>query len=220
MRRWWTILQSATLALVLFAILAPSPAAQGPGPAADHAIYVPWITFEVPSPCTVGQVLTDPADDVALAHVDLVEMQSALEGDTLSVTLHLRDLPATLTFDRAGLPRTELEYAWGVYIDADADPATGNPAGAEYALTARHTVYMADLPVELPIADGVQTSVEVWEDDGWRFLGRATLAVDAAADTLTLTGDMPGLSPHALLMPRTYDANPGGEPQEDTAPCD
>ena len=80
----------------------------------------------------------DEVKDVShdlVAHIDIRGVTTALDGDTLTVTFQLRDLPETLTFNRTGVPNHALEYNWEVSIDVDNDPATGS-AGFDYMLSA------------------------------------------------------------------------------------
>ena len=78
--------------------------------------------------------LKDVARDL-VAHIDIRGVTTALDGETLTVTFQLRDLPETLTFNRTGVPKHALEYNWEVLIDVDNDPETGS-AGFDYMLSA------------------------------------------------------------------------------------
>ena len=69
--------------------------------------------------------LKDVAHDL-VAHIDIRGVATALDGETLTVTFQLRDLPETLTFNRTGVPKHALEYNWEVSIDVDNDPETGS----------------------------------------------------------------------------------------------
>lgn len=91
------------------------------------------------------------------------------------------------------------EYQWGVYVNVYNNQNTGNTLsryrGADYVLLATHIVSQPDSPVTQPIADGVR--VDVWSSAGgeyWTNPRTATLVVDTQADTLTLTGRIPGIS--------------------------
>lgn len=66
-----------------------------------------------------------------------------LTDDTIWWTLEVEALPATLTFNRAGLPDGIVDYSWGVDLDSDRDHVTDlsaslthyKPAGAAEIVT-------------------------------------------------------------------------------------
>ncbi len=179
-----------------------------------------------------GQTMPDPEMDVSPAHIDVISLNSrlgdstanvVLSGETLQVTFSLRDVPSELTFDRIGVPENFKEYEWAVYVDVDNDLETGSDwerfRGTEYALGAGHWAFTPDSPVTKPIQDGVQ--VNTWEyrediEDGvFYYLMPANIEVDAEQDTLTLTGDIPGITSNSRLIFETFDYNPGGERERD-----
>ena len=180
-----------------------------------------------------GQILLDPEMDVSIAHIDVIRLHSrlsgstlasAMSGETLQVTFDLRDIPSELTFNRVGVPEDHMEYQWSVHVDVDNNPQTGcpweNQEGAEYVLGAMNFVFSPDTPVTQPIPYGVQ--VNTWEydpeDDRMSYLDNASIEVDAESDTMTLTGDIPGITTESRLFFVTYDYNPGGTPELDVSP--
>ena len=212
--------------------LAGCPARSGYAPALTYTdaytAYLP-AAIRAPSipanPCAPGQTITDPADDVPLAHIDVTALNATLNGESMEATLHLRDVPPQLTFNRVGIPVDYLEYGWRVYVDVDNNPQTGSGLsqykGAEYTLAALHFVSQPDSPVSQPIADGVQKNVWRYESSTghWLSISKATLIVDPAADTMTLTGTIPGINAGSRLIFYTYDRNPGDTFQADTSSC-
>jgi hypothetical protein len=152
-------------------------------------------------------------------------LSTVLSGESLRATFHMRDVPTQLTFNRVGVPLRNLEYGWGVYVDVDNNPQTGASSspyeGAEYRSSAMHFVFQPDSPVTQPIADGVQ--VNIWRFDplenAWWTLSRATLTIDPQLDTMTLTGNIPGINSGSRLFFVSYDRNPGGTAQADTSSC-
>ena len=75
-----------------------------------------------------------------VGHIDIRNVTTALDGETLTVTFQLRDVPETLTFDRTGVPENALEYGWEVSIDVDNDPETG-AGGFDSMLSAGYFVH-------------------------------------------------------------------------------
>ncbi len=180
-----------------------------------------------------GQTLVDPEMDVSLACIDVIKLNSTLsesilnsalgEGELLQATFDLRDVPSQLTFNRVGVPENKREYEWSVYVDIDNDPETGCDSenyrkGTEYSLGAMHFVFSPDSPISQSIPSGVQ--VNTWEYNpetncSWLYLESATIEVDAELDTMTLAGDIPGITAESRLLFVTYDYNPGGTPEWD-----
>ena len=72
-----------------------------------------------------GRSVSGDVSHELVGHIDIRGVTTALDGETLTVTLLLRDVPETLTFDRTGVPEHALEYSWEVSIDVDNDPETG-----------------------------------------------------------------------------------------------
>ena len=102
-----------------------------------------------PNPCdssaavAPGRTVTDGVSNALPAHVDITEVRTTLAGETLTAVFHLRDVPATLTFDRTGVEENDLEYRWEVWIDVDGNRETG-PGGFDYSLSASHFARLSD----------------------------------------------------------------------------
>jgi hypothetical protein len=175
--------------------------------------------------CSPGQTINDPANDVSLAHVDVTSLHSALNGDLLQATLYLRDVPAHLTFNRVGVPEYALEYEWAIYIDIDNNLKTGASygfyQGAEYSSSALHFVFTPDSPIVQPIASGVQKNVWRYNStsQSWSAIDSATLVVNTTANSISLTGKIPGINAGSRIIFVTYDYNPAGAYQSDLSAC-
>lgn len=221
---------SETYLPVVANALLPATTATVSATATAIVVVTPTVTPSLtvtpqPGECSPGRPILDPLGDVSLAHVDVTILESTLTEDHLSAVLTLQDLPASLTFNRVGVPANALEYAWSIFIDVDNNPNTGYPysdrRGTEYQLAAMHFVYPDDVGSSeiLSIPDGVQ--VNTWEYTGssWRYLESASLQVNAASETLSLTGRIPGIAPYSRLVFETYDYNPGDSVVRDTSTC-
>ena len=187
----------------------------------SFTVYLPLM---LNSQCGPGQTITDPVDEAVPGYVDVTSLATVLNGQTLQATFKLRDVPAQLTFDRVGVPKNNGEYEWTIYIDADDNPQTGESSGwfegADYELSAIHFVSTPDSPTVKPIADGVQKNVWQYIGSGsWRSISAATLSVDPLGDTMTLSGNIPGITSASRLVFYTYDYNPGGSLQYDLSSC-
>lgn len=163
---------------------------------------------------TPGQTVLDAAADVPAAHIDITQINSALDGETLTVLFQLRDLPETLTFDRTGVPENAMEYIWEVSVDVDNDRATGS-YGFDYSLSTLHFV--------LPRAGGLNTTAAIdapgvmhtyiWELEEHDAMGiaDARLELSVEDDTLTLSGEIPGITAQSRLAFGAFDHLGGTE---------
>ena len=177
-----------------------------PGPTSpDEAIVTP------------GQTVREESSAGLAAHIDIIEIATELSGERLTVVFHLRDVPERLTFDRSGVPDHVPEYLWKVSVDVDNDGETG-PGGFEYTLSAIHVVHP-------PARDGnrvaLLTQPGFVEANAWR-LGRkgdnvfgvlqeAGIEVSADDNTITLVGEIPGITPASPLKFKTFDYFGGSE---------
>ncbi|MYJ78918.1 MAG: hypothetical protein F4047_12420, partial [Caldilineaceae bacterium SB0670_bin_27] len=159
-----------------------------------------------------GQGIVDEAPDDLAAHVDVTEINTSLSGETLTVVFHLRDLPETLTFARTGVPADVLEYSWEVSIDVDADQETGYH-GFEYILSSISVSHGVSSDREQSVAsaaDDLQTNTWRLETGGSTlfdidFFGWARIELSAEEDTVTLSGEIPGITAESQLAFGVYD---------------
>ena len=109
-----------------------------------------------------GQTATDEVSEVSAAYLDIVEAVTSLSGETLTVAFRFRDIPETLTFNRKSTSTNSMEYSWGVMVDADGDPKTGD-GGFDYLLSAHHIAWPGNAGdnTEAPIEEVAKASV--WE---------------------------------------------------------
>ncbi|MYJ78923.1 MAG: hypothetical protein F4047_12445 [Caldilineaceae bacterium SB0670_bin_27] len=155
---------------------------------------------------TPGQTATDEVFDVSAAYLDIVEAGTSLSGETLTVSFRFRDIPETLTFNRTSTSTNSMEYSWGVMVDADGDPKTGD-GGFDYLLSAHHIAWPdnAGDNTEAPIEEVAKVSVWKMEPGGiTTSLRRASLEVSAETDMMTLSGRIPGITPDSRLSFRTF----------------
>ena len=180
----------------------------------DHVTcHAPYRTYLGPLQCgsggvaiTPGQTVADQSGDAKQGYIDIIEVSSTLSGEKLTVVFHLRDVPETLTFNRSGILENLMEYSWEALINVDNDSENGD-GGYDYLLSAYHIVRLADKGnnSEVPIADQVETSIWTMEPGRIMALEDASLEVSAEADTITLTGTVPGITSESRLSFRTYD---------------
>ncbi|MCY3991331.1 MAG: hypothetical protein OXF50_08925 [Caldilineaceae bacterium] len=155
-----------------------------------------------------GHTVSDGITDTLPAYMDITEVSTTLDGETLAVVFHLRDLPETLEFNREGVRATMLEYAWSVSIDVDNDRETGGYLGDEYSMSAsrfRHSS-LSDAGVHLPIEAAVQANTWKMDPDGLgaAYLSSASIEVSSEENTITLVGDIPGITSESRLVFEAY----------------
>jgi len=166
--------------------------------------------------CKANGTYADAKEDNLLGHVDILKVTSMLKEKTLEVTFQLRELPQELTINRDGLEMGNGEYVWGVNIDTDHDPATGGRNGFEYSLQAFHFKQRGSKTGAIQELFAKDTNLWQLKANGsMSTIKTGTIKVDLAANTITLSGVIPGITPDSLLMFTTFDANPGGTRQTD-----
>ena len=153
-----------------------------------------------------GQTVTDEIEGDTPSYVDITKVSTSLSGETLTAVFHLRDVPETLTFNRTGISENYMEYGWDVSIDVDGDRETGN-GGIEYELSASHFVPPSEegSNAKASIESEVEADVLKALSDGFMFLIDATLEVSPEEDTITLSGNIPGITAESQLAFRAYD---------------
>ena len=79
----------------------------------------------------------------------------------------------------------------------------------------------AAAPVALPIEDVVKVYLCQWApaESTFHCAAGGTLSVDAQQETLTLTGDVPGIQAGSRVFFYAKDYNPGGPLLEETSTC-
>ncbi len=160
-----------------------------------------------------GQRVIDAVSDTLPAHVDFTEVSTTLTGEeTLAVVFQLRDVPETLEFFRKNVPRNALEYNWEVSIDVDNDRETGL-LGADYSLSASHFAFSSSSgeAVLLPIGEAVQPNSWQLDERGGLYLSDISLEVSPEENTVTLIGDVPGITSQSRLVFESYDYLNGSE---------
>ena len=167
---------------------------------------------------TPGESVIDDVSDALAAHMDVTEISTSLSGETLTAVFHFRDVPEALTFNRAGVPGDRLEYSWEVSIDVDADQDTG-VNGFEYLLSSMHVSHGGASGRDRSAAittDILQTNTWQLNPDGspyrdMDFLGWARIEVSDEEDTITLSGEIPGITAESQLAFGVYDYLGGAE---------
>ena len=145
-----------------------------------------------------------------VGHIDIRGVTATVEGETLTFTFQLKDIPETLTFARTGVPEDALEYSWEVLIDVDNDPATGS-GGFDYMLSAGYFVsrfaHGSNAVAEITQPGFVKARLWALNREGYRVLAEADVEFKVSVDdnTITLSGEIPGITAESRLKFRAYD---------------
>ncbi|MXX27806.1 MAG: hypothetical protein F4Z82_20465 [Caldilineaceae bacterium SB0668_bin_21] len=160
-----------------------------------------------------GQTVLDSITDMLPSYMDITRVSTVLDGETLAVVFHLRDLPETLEFNREGVRADMLEYGWSVSIDVDNDRETGDFRGEDYAMSAGRFAHpsSSDAGVHLPVEEAVQANSWQMDGTGSAYLSEISLEVSSEENTITLVGDIPGITSQSRLVFEAYDFLNGSE---------
>ena len=157
---------------------------------------------------TPGQSVSEDVSHELVGHIDIRDVTAALDGETLTVTFQLRDVPETMTFDRTGVPAHALEYNWEVSIDVDNDPETG-AGGFDYMLSAGYFVHPlvkdSNTLAQITAPGFVTAGILGLDAERNRVLTEGSIEVSAAEDTITLSGEIPGITDESRLQFKAYD---------------
>jgi hypothetical protein len=184
--------------------------------------YIPGLTPESRVYFHTYDYLGD-GDFVANPAIHLVNASSKLSGETLEVTLQMLDLPPELTFRRPNVTmsgggaqhrpstsRIEHEYEWGVKIDVDNNPQTGDSYGFEYELITYFRIESGE-PFNAPIQRAAKAGIwrcdkkEIPNEYRCAYFLSATFVVDTDLNTITLSGDIPGVTIESPMYFFAYD---------------
>lgn len=174
----------------------------------EIACQSPVKLYEVPGPCGIdeaivrpNQTIADTAESELPAYIDFVQISTAVAGETLAVIFQVRDLPADIVQDGAGGLEVASRYGWGVSIDVDPSNESGH-LGFDYQLSARNLLQSLSDVGNGEVPDGGRLQAFVWErvPGGFRQFEDGAIVLSPRADTVTLVGDIPGITADSRLV--------------------
>ena len=110
-----------------------------------------------------GQSANDPISTDLPDYLDIVRVDSSLDGETLTAIFYLRGIPEDIALNRKGVENMHLEYMWTVGIDVEMGEETESEL-LEYTFAAFYTAsrVLADTPATTrPFQNAVRA--EVWK---------------------------------------------------------
>ena len=173
---------------------------------------------------TVGQGVDDlPTTDVP-DYVDIVRVESSLDGETLTVVFYLKNLPQEMTVKREGLSdlamdsdgaETASEYYWNVNIDVHGGaPNPFNNSLFEYMFSANISPgpLVSKSPPTVDFEEALHLEFFEFEHnkDGHprvflNHVGPAQLDISYEDNSLTFSSRVPGITENSNLFFYTID---------------
>ena len=169
----------------------------------------------------VGQVSGDQATDELPGYIDILRVESRLDGDSLTAVFHLRDIPQELTVNREGVHHMHQDYGWNVDIDIHGvvRDISVDYSLFDYTLRVENSAEKSPsdpLPATGPFEEVMSLMLlEFVHDMENNYLshkhlnGSSRLRVSYEDNTLTLSGKIPGITRDSTLLFWAYDTLAG-----------
>ena len=167
-----------------------------------------------------GQSSNDPTLSSLPAYIDIVGVDSSIDGETLTAIFYLRGIPEDMAFNRKGAENMHLEYMWTVGIDIEGDTVVTSDQ-TDYTLATFYAAsrVLADTPATTrPFKDAVRT--HVWKHKHYPEKNEThllevpvnpRLIVAHEDNRLTLVGRIPGITDESTISFSTFDILLGQE---------
>lgn len=150
-----------------------------------------------------GESADDPVAMNIPGYIDIVRVETALDGEILTAILHLRELPEQLEFSRKGAASDSPEYMWMIHIDTDLIEES-EPERYEYMFG---TFAMMNIGMTsgkstmLPLDEGLQ--VILWKTRSPDRLDSvpidSSMFISHELNTISLASEISGISPNSDL---------------------
>lgn len=174
--------------------------------------------------CKPGSTVEGLADETIPGFLDILSVSTQLEGTKFTVIFHLREIPGEITINktdnpgeitlsRSTIPDGTPEIAWGVDIDKDNNPNTGNASfvlGTGYGFDSTFQALNIKQGPERkgPIQDLMRYLTRVWdekkEDLSIRSGAVGKIEVNEEEKTLTMSANIPKIKPDSRLRFYTF----------------
>lgn len=150
-------------------------------------------------------------------YVDIVKVKSTLSGSVITVVIYLREIPDELTINNRNVEENHLEMAWGIDMDTDNNPNTGDWGiigeykGFDFELSAARWKSGEERKGRLNDLFDTQTSI-------WRMsknIGNGHWEVNQAENSLSLTGNIEGITTNSYITIFAFARDAEGSPVED-----
>jgi len=158
--------------------------------------------------CNPNSTVQGTADESLPGNMDMLGVTSTLDGYNFTVVFTVRDIPDEIVIDNNNLKKGNIEMAWGISIDTDNNPDTGEPAafigsgyGYETLLLAFNFKQGSERSGAIQNLFGNRTHVWIYQEGGGISSGSSgKITVDQSAKTITLTSaNIQGITPESYL---------------------
>jgi len=154
--------------------------------------------------CSPGGIYSDAEGDVEEGYLDLLQVETRLDGEHLTVIFFLNELPERLPINErgAGMDEGSVDYYWGVDIDTDQDDATGvegswglPASGIDQRISLFHFISGNDdfSPVDQFIAVKDTLAYDQFDSEA------ADVSLDFETHAIMLSAQIPGISEKSEL---------------------
>ena len=161
-----------------------------------------------------GQSAGDPISTNLPDYLDIVRVESSLDGETLTAIFYLRGISVDMAFNRKGVENMHLEYMWTVEIDIEGETiVTSDQADYTFSTFYVASRVLADSPAQTrPFKNAVQTVV--WKNEHhpeenviyWIDVPvYPRLIVSHEDNTLTLISRIPDITDESAISFSTFD---------------
>lgn len=162
----------------------------------------------IPGGSTPSGIYIDLEGDTTYDLLDILKVETFLEGENLSVTFFLANIPEEITINTVA--EGFGEYGWGVEIDVDQNADTGTSGyqsmtgrlGIDYDMSLFHFSWGGEEktgPIESVLAYDAQIWKPSSDGQGMESSGTASFTVDYNLNTISLKGKIPGINEGSLL---------------------
>lgn len=157
--------------------------------------------------CKPGESVESAANSSLPGYIDILNVSTKINRGQLTVTFTMSWLPDALGINRDIIGFGSAEIAWGVAVDVDNDPATGLPislidSGYGYEYILQTINYKQGEEQQGDIETLFTGKTHVWEyfaDGIGDTVSAGKIKVDTSAATLTLSGDIKGITRESYL---------------------
>jgi len=150
-------------------------------------------------------------EPIASGYMDVIRFESNLDGEVLTATYSLAELPESFTINRDFVDLNFLEYAWTIEIDVDGNRDTGRGNiinGCEYFLDISHAKF-EEGEISGPFEEIFDFYLAEIGDDASFIVGKPEISVDYNAKQVTLIMEIPRISESSILFIYTNESGEG-----------
>ncbi len=167
----------------------------------------------IPRNCTPGQTYIDTEGDASNEYLDILKVDTSLDGDLLTIVLYLKNLPREIQIGRDEEGDYFQEICYEISIDVDDDPSTGSSfaigRSVDYEILIPPSIaselksyQLNEFPLDIVFI------YESLEGGSFSILKQAKREINYELNTITFSGNIPGINENSRLYFSTNQQNP------------